>query len=925
MDNALYSDKVNELEVSLGLKGKTPVDIFYEKPVEWTLRQVPKRIQTPEMVKFAVEHDGIALKSVSKKLITDDLCKIAVMQNGKALEYVPEKYLTIELCELAIENNGLAIHYVPEKWITSSFAHKAVCNCHRICSDYENYPIHYIPENLITEDLIYESVMHSPCSLKDIPSNYITKELLLLAVSGDGTALKFVPQNRISKNLIGTAISSVPSSIQFVPEFKLTKEICDMAFHAEPFVFKWIPEKYITREMCITVIENSCEEDKNKQLSIELFPDTMRNDRTIIDALIKKIGAEQIIEWNNNLLQRIEMYGELEVTTTPLTEDTINYVKSAIPPKEELFIPPLKIIDVETPPPSPESTLVKAKDKKVHKYDLTRTDENPSKAIYYITDIHLEHQIQDFVDKNGLSLDKISSFVEKKVLNMLSNISGENAILLIGGDVGHTKGLVNLFYYHLLCNWRGKIIAVLGNHELWDNHPEGKESGYVSRPIDDIISDYREMLNMTYHDILGKFIVRRCLLQNAVYILYKNCQDCIIEEGQIHEAPEEDLRDICSKASLIVLGGIGFSGLKQHYNAELGLYRSAVTTLEEDKALSNRFRFVYDKLNRCAGDMQVIVLTHTPVSNWTDEPCNPNWIYVNGHTHQNSFIHNPNGITVLSDNQVGYKPTKWKLNCFYIDGWYDPFKSMTDGIYEISSEMYDDFYRARGIMMSNELNYPGKTYVLKRNGYYMFVQQSKSNLCLLAGGLRKRLDHDIQYYYDNMELYCNKVLEAFTPYQQALREISEEIKRFAGHYSGKIHGCIVDIDFWNHVYLNPFDGKVTPYYAENICSRLVYDDLPSLLKAELPELYAVFRQAYKSGEIPLLSQYAVSKQKEKEIEKMTLATVPELVLGTEMYDPSRIMRSIQYIFDNNIIRIWNDEILKADFNQSDSLVAIEEK
>ncbi len=112
-------------------------------------------------------------------------------------------------------------------------------------------------------------------------------------------------------------------------------------------------------------------------------------------------------------------------------------------------------------------------------------------------------------------------------------------------------------------------------------------------------------------------------------------------------------------------------------------------------------------------------------------------------------------------------------------------------------------------------------------------------------------------------------------------------------------------------------------YAEDICSRLVYDDLPSLLKAKLPEIYTTFREAYKSGEIPLLSQYAVSKQ--KETEQMTLATVPELVLGTEMYDPSRIMRSIQYIFDNNIIRIWNDEILKADFNQSDSLVAIEEK
>ena len=30
-----------------------------------------------------------------------------------------------------------------------------------------------------------------------------------------------------------------------------------------------------------------------------------------------------------------------------------------------------------------------------------------------------------------------------------------------------------------------------------------------------------------------------------------------------------------------------------------------------------------------------------------------------------------------------------------------------------------------------------------------------------------------------------------------------------------------------------------------------------------------------------------------------------------MYSPSRIMRSVQYIFDNNVIRIWKDEILAA--------------
>lgn len=38
-------------------------------------------------------------------------------------------------------------------------------------------------------------------------------------------------------------------------------------------------------------------------------------------------------------------------------------------------------------------------------------------------------------------------------------------------------------------------------------------------------------------------------------------------------------------------------------------------------------------------------------------------------------------------------------------------------------------------------------------------------------------------------------------------------------------------------------------------------------------------------------------------------TVPQAVLDTTMYEPSRIMRSIQYVFDQNVVRIWNDEVL----------------
>lgn len=73
--------------------------------------------------------------------------------------------------------------------------------------------------------------------------------------------------------------------------------------------------------------------------------------------------------------------------------------------------------------------------------------------------------------------------------------------------------------------------------------------------------------------------------------------------------------------------------------------------------MSNQFKKVYDKINRCAGDMQVIVITHTPIYDWANDPVNPNWVYINGHTHQNSLIRKQDGTTILSDNQVGYKPS----------------------------------------------------------------------------------------------------------------------------------------------------------------------------------------------------------------------------------------------------------------------------
>ena len=930
MDNILSSNKVNELEISLGLREKTPIELFYENP-GLTLANISKIVQTPEMAELAVSHDGIAIKYVYKKLITEDLCRIAVMQNGIALEHVPEEYRTRELCERAVENNGLAISYVPKEWITSSLALKAVCFPLKLGLD--NYPISYIPDSLITEDMVFESVSSSPCSLKNIPRKFITKELLSLAVSRDGAALKYVPRNRMNKELVDSAINTQPFALSFVPEHKRTEEICKKAFEGTPLAIRWIPEKYITREMCLIVIKASSDEEDAKKILFSVFPNDLRNDKVILDAVIEKYSAERIIAWNDRLVQRIKEEEKIKEKNKPLSKDSINYLKSKI-----VIIPAFKVqaVECETPPPSSEALLVKNDDENLCIYDLAETDDSTIRTIYYVTDIHLENQlinhkkeqlkkqlkisnanlkdedIDEFLEHiikisiNANMNEEINNFLDEKLPELTSSVD-TNGVLLIGGDVSNSIELTTLFYQKLSRLWHGTIISILGNHELWDCHPLSISEEYSIRQIDDIVNDYRKQISLN---------TRRVFLQNALYIKYKNRQDRVIEEDQILNASDEDLIDICSKASFILLGGIGFSGLNQYYNADLGLYLTTVTTLEEDKKLTQCFCSLYDKLNRCAGDKQVIVLTHTPVCDWTSESYNPNWIYINGHTHQNSLIRKKDGTTVLSDNQIGYKPIKWTLKGFTVSGWYDPFNDWEDGIHKITPEMYMDFNRGRGIF-SKGCNYPGQIYALKRKGLYMFLFKSSSTLYLLSGGHRKRLEyHDVNYYYENMELYNKKVSEALSPYHKALENLAEEIRCFGGW--GTVHGCIVDISWFSHIYVNPYDGKITPYYAYDIDSRQIYEDLPSLLKERELELYKNFFTAYESGLTPLLSQYAVKKQK-----NITLPTVPKLVCGTEMYDPSRIMRSVQYIFEQNVIRIWRDEILTANFNRSIPTAKIE--
>lgn len=74
----------------------------------------------------------------------------------------------------------------------------------------------------------------------------------------------------------------------------------------------------------------------------------------------------------------------------------------------------------------------------------------------------------------------------------------------------------------------------------------------------------------------------------------------------------------------------------------------------------------------------------------------------------------------------------------------------------------------------------------------------------------------------------NKINAAFKPYRDALKRISDEVKRFGG--DGNIHGSIVDIDFFNHIYLSPYNGNILPYFAYDVTCPVDYKSVQELLK-----------------------------------------------------------------------------------------------
>lgn len=121
-----------------------------------------------------------------------------------------------------------------------------------------------------------------------------------------------------------------------------------------------------------------------------------------------------------------------------------------------------------------------------------------------------------------------------------------------------------------------------------------------------------------------------------------------------------------------------------------------------------------------------------------------------------------------------------------------------DGIHDISINDYWTYYRtiSTGVFLRPKFRKTEYIKFLKHDGFMMFVSVSpKGTMCILQGGFLRKLDKSIQYYYDRLPEYGNRVLGVFSKYWDAVYDVSSYVRRMTGGYAS-VHGCIVDIDFF---------------------------------------------------------------------------------------------------------------------------------
>lgn len=319
----------------------------------------------------------------------------------------------------------------------------------------------------------------------------------------------------------------------------------------------------------------------------------------------------------------------------------------------------------------------------------------------------------------------------------------------------------------------------------------------------------------------------------------------------------------------------------------------------------------------------LIVLTHYPTKDWLpNREHNPRSIYFTGHTHRNDSVHTET-LNIYANNQIGYNKKEIKFKHTVLGTCYNPFIEYSDGTYEITQEQYMSFYD----YCNDSLNGTGHIdrqlrtgnatfYMIKKNGFYgFFIINKTTGAKICSGGVVKNINKvtDIHYFEETFSVVVNQYVTAMMPYRRIQEQVAAEVKELG--FDGTIHGCIIDVDFYNHIMINPLDGQVTYYYSPIFGYACPYATFRDLILS-IDDYGMEDKIEEKRVAVALLEERLESENKfllSKNSNELT-AYVKQMVkidIKNSIYKVSNRVNQLQRLFDSNILRDWNDDLAKC--------------
>ena len=387
----------------------------------------------------------------------------------------------------------------------------------------------------------------------------------------------------------------------------------------------------------------------------------------------------------------------------------------------------------------------------------------------------------------------------------------------------------------------------------------------------------------------------------------------------LHNSATETLNMSHSLNSFSIIGGVGFAKYNEKYNANTVIGAKTMTRKEEIQE-SEKFFQTYQEGLAVAKKRQIplIVLSHYPTKDWLpnneyDSQC----YYFTGHTHRDNSVHSEK-FNVYANNQIGYFKKDISFKQAVLGMIYNPFIDYEDGYFEISVKQYIQFYnycgdsiQGAGFVEKQLESGNAKFYAIKKQGFYgFFVVNQRTGTKICAGGRIKNISKikDINYFVESFNGVVMQYLSIIAPYRKVQKKISTEIKTLG--FSGKIHGCIIDVDFLNHVMVDPLDGQVTYYYSPTFGMVLPYKSFSVMLEQVLKNGYLFDVQSNKVIEqynkmLEYKKDYLITRSSQELSEYV--GQMVKVDIRNSVYTFSNRMNQLQRLFDSNILRDWNEE------------------